>query len=290
MKQLKHLRQTLWRVLLCLTVAITCRGSASAWTFTSGTKLYFKISNNTWKNDCAKFIANFNNNNTLQGTRQSLTSLGNDYFSCDVPGNGGFDCVELLGMYPNTTDDAASKYYSNNFNYGPNDNQNCLELASNGGSNINLSWTTYNGSSVVDPPVVTDSPFDYYLHVAGDNYSKDYKFNYDGGKYSLTTTESLNGKRFKVVICAKGTVLNEQYKNCTWYGFPNDNNKYVNQYESTYSLATGDNTHDINVNQNDNYKFVLTLNGEYKPTSVNITSKKAWNEYRLKYGNNGEQQ
>ncbi len=236
MKQLKHLRQTLWRALLCLTVAITCWSSASAWTFTSGTTLYFKISNSTWKNDCAKFLANFNNNNTLGGTRQSLTILGNDYYSCTVPGNAGFDCVELLGMSSGTPDDGNARYYSNNFNYGPNNNQNCLELASNGGSQINISWTTYSGQEVTPP-------------VSGGSYGE-YLFNYGNGTYNFSNKDDVSNGWLKPIEISVNNNNEELWIRAT--DKSTDPWKYVN--------FKGDGVAKLN-KKAESGEFVLTENG-----------------------------
>ncbi len=191
MKQLKHLRQTLWRALLCLTVAVTCLGGALAANFNKDATLYFKISNSGWKEASAWFVANFNNNNTFDGTRVKLDNVEGDYYSCTIPDD--FSHVELLRMDPDLDINADAWDYSNNFSQSPNGN-NCLELESTGWSNINLSWTTYNNGG---GDVTTD------LYIGGNFQNSDWtnltKLTYADGTYAdfeITTTGKNQQFRF----------------------------------------------------------------------------------------------
>jgi len=144
MKQLKHLRCALWRTLICLTAVITCISSAGAANFNKNTTLYFKISNSDWKKDNAQFAANFNMGTTSAGNSVKLDIVDDDYYSCTVPGD--YPHVQLQRLDPNNNTDVWN--YSNNFNQAPGNGQNCLELASSGWNNINLSWTSYNSTSI----------------------------------------------------------------------------------------------------------------------------------------------
>jgi hypothetical protein len=144
MKQLKHLRQTLWRALLCLTVAITCWGSASAYNFVKGSTLYFKISNTSWNNAGAWFAANFNDGNPDgDNYKQRLTHLEGDYYSFEVPRDSWN--LQLLRMDKDATDIFGNVWgRTNNFGAGAQNGQNCLALEGSVHDNQNLSWTTYN--------------------------------------------------------------------------------------------------------------------------------------------------
>jgi hypothetical protein len=257
MKQLKHLRQTLWRALLCLTVAITCLGSASAANFNKDATLYFKISNSSWKEARAWFVANFNNNNTFEGTRVKLNNVEGDYYSCTVPND--FSHVELLRMSPSEDIDAAAWNYSNNFSQAPNGN-NCLELASAGWSNIDLSWTTYNNGGDV-----TTTEYDYYFKRSRD-WNNPEKLEFTDGKATLTRDMNASGQ-FGISVCTKGT--KNQITN-GWYA--KGNTEVVEAGTHTYPLVNSGTQYFRLPDKGGNYTFVITLDENDLPKEITITT------------------
>ena len=258
MKQTKHLRQTLWRPLLCLTAFVMCTVSAWSSNFNEGSTLYFKISNTDWKSANAFFAANFNMGTTSSGNRVKLEHLNGDYYSCTVPGS--YSHVELLRMNPNEAITANAWNYSNNFGEAPSSDNNCLELADTGWSNIDLKWSTYSGS-------VSDLKYDLWLMRSRDWDNPEKLELGADGKYTLTRDMNANGE-FGIRVVEKGKDGKNGNNQKFWYATA----ATVTEGTNTYPLAKVNGTNIKLPNQGGNYTFVITIDSEGLPVDITITT------------------
>ncbi len=247
MKQLKHLRQTLWRALLCLTVVVGF--AAPGWAKT----VYWDNSEANWSSVYA-YLFDDTTNNKFVGPLSTVTISNKTFYSVDAESYANIIFASTNDWTGSQTEDLVAtdgSVYSNDNIMGSNKKDACGAVV--------------DGKFVPAGGEVTTYQYDYYFKRSRD-WNNPEKLVFTDRKATLTRDMNASGQ-FGISVCTKDT--KNQITN-GWYA--KGDTEVVEAGTHTYPLVNSGTQNFRLPDKGGNYTFVITLDDNDLPKEITITT------------------
>ncbi len=247
MKQLKHLRQTLWRALLCLTVVVGF--AAPGWAKT----VYWDNSEANWSSVYA-YLFDDTTNNKFVGPLSTVTISNKTFYSVDAESYANIIFASANDWKGSQTEDLVAtdgNVYSNDNIKGSNKKDACGAVV--------------DGKFVPAGGEVTTYQYEYYFKRSRD-WNNPEKLVFVDRKATLTRDMNASGQ-FGISVCTKDT--KNQITN-GWYA--KGDTEVVEAGTHTYPLVNSGTQNFRLPDKGGNYTFVITLDDNDLPKEITITT------------------